>query len=97
MNGIYKLHTGEQNYPKISCKVNLLLGDNSRIRHTYQDTVKSISGFINCRQASFFLGFGCIDALRDHTFSPVARISVCFCGNRFPQTVTSVCVFTGVL
>lgn len=79
-----ELHAGDQTNPKISCKVKLLLRDDSRIRHTYQNSVESISGLVNCRQASVFQALAAL-LLCVIKHSRLCFASVCFCGNSFPQ------------
>lgn len=55
---INKFHAGDQTNPKICCNVKLLAGNDSTILHTYQESVQSISGSVNCRRASIRIVFG---------------------------------------
>ncbi len=62
-----RVHAGDQTNPKINYKVKLLLRDDSRMCHTYQDS--KIYFWLCKLQASIsFPSFGCIVALHDKTF-----------------------------
>lgn len=66
-----------------NCKVKFLEQNDSTILHTYKESVKSIFAIVNLKVFTW-------------PYLPVAHISVCFCGNGFPQTVTRVFVFADV-